>query len=90
MLTLVLALAAGVLAQSAARHARIPGIVLLLAAGAVLGPDWLGWVSRGRAGWGSAWLGNLWRGRAGRGCDVRGGARRGLVWLGPVGRAAAR
>ena len=43
-LTLVLALAAGVLAQSVARHIRVPGIVLLLAAGACLGPDGIGWV----------------------------------------------
>ena len=44
MLVLALALAAGVLAQSLARHIRIPGIVLLLAMGASLGPDGLGWV----------------------------------------------
>ena len=43
-LTLVLALAVGVLAQSVARHLRVPGIVLLLAAGASLGPDGLGWI----------------------------------------------
>ena len=43
-LGLVLALAAGVLAQSMARHLRLPGIVLLLAAGIGLGPDGLGWV----------------------------------------------
>ena len=43
-LTLVLALAAGVVAQSVARHIRLPGIVLLLAAGVGLGPDGLGWV----------------------------------------------
>jgi len=30
--------------QSLARHVRLPGIVLLLAAGAGLGPDGLGWV----------------------------------------------
>ncbi len=42
--TLVLALAAGVLAQSLARHLRVPGIVLLLIAGSTLGPDGLGWV----------------------------------------------
>ena len=42
--TVALALAAGVLAQSAARHLRLPGIVLLLAAGIGLGPDGLGWV----------------------------------------------
>ncbi len=38
-LTVALALAAGVIAQAVARHLRIPGIVLLLAAGVVLGPD---------------------------------------------------
>ena len=43
-LTLVLALAAGVVAQSVARHLRVPGIVLLLGAGVALGPDGLGWV----------------------------------------------
>ncbi|MBW2385904.1 MAG: sodium:proton antiporter [Deltaproteobacteria bacterium] len=42
--TIALALAAGVLAQSAARHLRVPGIVLLLLAGIGLGPDGLGWV----------------------------------------------
>jgi len=41
---LVLALTAGVLAQSMARHLRLPGIVLLLAAGIGLGPDGLDWV----------------------------------------------
>jgi NhaP-type Na+/H+ or K+/H+ antiporter len=39
--TLVLALAAGVLCQSVARHLRLPGIVLLLGAGVALGPDGL-------------------------------------------------
>jgi len=43
-LTLVLALAVGVLAQSVSRHLRVPGIVLLLLAGAGLGPDGLGWI----------------------------------------------
>ena len=42
--TLALALAVGIVAQSLARHLRVPGIVLLLAAGAGLGPDGLGWV----------------------------------------------
>ena len=42
--TLVLALAAGVLAQLVARHTRISAIVVLLAIGAALGPDGLGWV----------------------------------------------
>ncbi|HET9984289.1 MAG TPA: sodium:proton antiporter [Longimicrobiales bacterium] len=40
-LTVALALAAGVLAQSLARHLRVPGIVLLLVAGILLGPDGL-------------------------------------------------
>lgn len=44
-LALAIALAVGVLAQSVARHLRVPGIVLLLIAGATLGPDGLG---RGR------------------------------------------
>jgi NhaP-type Na+/H+ or K+/H+ antiporter len=43
-LILALALAAGVFAQSVARHLRVPGIVLLLASGAILGPDLLSWV----------------------------------------------
>ncbi len=42
--TLVLALAAGVLAQLLARHTRISAIVVLLAIGVLLGPDGLGWV----------------------------------------------
>ncbi len=42
--TLALALAAGILAQSLARHLRVPGIVLLLIAGVGLGPDGLGWI----------------------------------------------
>ena len=37
-----LALAVGMLAQALARHLRVPGIVLLLAAGVLLGPDLLG------------------------------------------------
>ncbi len=49
-LTAVLALASGVLAQSIARHLRIPGIVILLAAGAGLGPEGLGWVRPGDLG----------------------------------------
>lgn len=43
-LTVAIALAAGMLAQMAARHVRLPGIVLLLATGVLLGPDLLGWV----------------------------------------------
>jgi NhaP-type Na+/H+ or K+/H+ antiporter len=38
-LTLAVAMLAGVVAQAAARHARVPGIVLLLALGVALGPD---------------------------------------------------
>ncbi|MFV1986951.1 MAG: cation:proton antiporter [Gemmatimonadota bacterium] len=40
-LTFALALAAGVLAQAVARHLKIPGIILLLATGVVLGPEFL-------------------------------------------------
>lgn len=43
-ITFALALLAGVLAQSVARHLRLPGIVLLLLAGVALGPDGIGWV----------------------------------------------
>ncbi|HIB26799.1 MAG TPA: hypothetical protein EYO49_04155 [Candidatus Marinimicrobia bacterium] len=39
--TIALALAIGMIAQSAARHIRIPGIVLLLAGGVFTGPDGL-------------------------------------------------
>jgi NhaP-type Na+/H+ or K+/H+ antiporter len=49
-LTIALALAAGMLAQSLARHLKIPGIVLLLATGVVLGPDVLGVVRPGALG----------------------------------------
>ena len=42
--TIALALAAGVLSQSLARHLRVPGIVVLLLAGVGLGPDGIGWV----------------------------------------------
>ena len=38
-LTITMALAAGILCQSLARHLRMPGIVLLLLAGVLLGPD---------------------------------------------------
>jgi len=41
---LAVALAAGILAQRVARQLRLPGIVLLLAAGVAMGPDGLGWV----------------------------------------------
>lgn len=37
--TIAIALAVGMIAQSAARHIKIPGIVLLLAFGVLLGPD---------------------------------------------------
>lgn len=40
-LTFALALAAGVLAQGIARHLRIPGIILLLGTGVLLGPEFL-------------------------------------------------
>lgn len=40
-LTFAFALAAGVLAQAIARHLRLPGIVLLLAMGVLLGPEFL-------------------------------------------------
>ena len=43
-LTFALALLAGMVAQSLARHLRLPGIVLLLIAGVSLGPDGLGWI----------------------------------------------
>ncbi len=41
---LTLALTLGVLAQSFARHMRIPGIVVLLGVGVLMGPDLLGWI----------------------------------------------
>jgi len=41
-LTVAAALAAGILCQGIAHHLRTPGIVLLLAAGALLGPDGAG------------------------------------------------
>jgi NhaP-type Na+/H+ or K+/H+ antiporter len=48
--TLAYALAAGMFAQALARHVRLPGIVLLLALGAGLGPDLLGLVDPGAFG----------------------------------------
>jgi NhaP-type Na+/H+ or K+/H+ antiporter len=42
MLIVAIAMVAGVLAQILGRHGRIPGIVLLLVVGIVLGPDVLG------------------------------------------------
>jgi len=41
-LVLSLALAAGIVSQILARHLRVPGIVVLLAAGVLLGPEVLG------------------------------------------------
>lgn len=43
-MAVALALLAGVAAQSIAQHLRLPGIVILLALGVVLGPDVLDWV----------------------------------------------
>lgn len=43
-LTVALALAVGILAQSVSRLLRLPGIVLLLVSGALLGPEVLGWI----------------------------------------------
>lgn len=43
-LTVAIAIAVGLSAQALARHLGIPGIVLLLAAGALLGPDGVGLV----------------------------------------------
>jgi NhaP-type Na+/H+ or K+/H+ antiporter len=45
MLSFALALLAGVVAQSLARHLRMPGIVVLLLTGVALGPDGLGWIA---------------------------------------------
>lgn len=44
LLTVGIAMMAGVICQSLARHIRFPAIILLLLAGAALGPEWLGWV----------------------------------------------
>ena len=43
-LTLAVALAAGVLAQSVSRQVRVPGIVLLLLTGVLLGPEFGSWI----------------------------------------------
>ena len=43
-LTLAIALAAGVVAQSLSRLVRVPGIVLLLLTGALIGPEGLSWI----------------------------------------------
>ena len=43
-LTIGLALVLGMVAQTLARHLRVPGIVLLLATGVLVGPDLLGLV----------------------------------------------
>lgn len=49
-LTIALALAAGMIAQVLARHLKVPGIVLLLASGVLLGPDVLGILRPGTLG----------------------------------------
>ena len=49
-LVLALALAAGITAQILARHLRVPGIVVLLAVGVLLGPEILGLVDPGALG----------------------------------------
>jgi NhaP-type Na+/H+ or K+/H+ antiporter len=49
-LTVALALAAGLVAQALAQHLRMPGIVPLLAAGVVLGPDGLHLIRPGTLG----------------------------------------
>ncbi|RMG15699.1 MAG: hypothetical protein D6729_12225 [Deltaproteobacteria bacterium] len=51
-LTVALALAAGMLAQALAHHLRIPGIVLLLGMGVLLGPDVAGIVQPASLGQG--------------------------------------
>jgi NhaP-type Na+/H+ or K+/H+ antiporter len=43
-LTLALAMCFGMLVQVISRHIKMPGIVLLLGAGILLGPDLLGWI----------------------------------------------
>lgn len=51
-LTVAVALAAGLFAQFAARRLAIPGIVLLLALGVLLGPEGLQWLDPGSLGGG--------------------------------------
>ena len=51
-LTLAVALAAGVLAQSLSRQAHLPGIVLLLLFGAFFGPEFLAWIEPSSLGGG--------------------------------------
>ena len=48
ILTLALAMVFGMIAQIIARHLRIPGIVLLLGTGIILGPTVLGIVHPAR------------------------------------------
>ncbi len=48
--TVGVALAAGMVAQALARHIRLPGIVVLLGTGVLLGPDLLGVVRPGELG----------------------------------------
>lgn len=55
-LTIALALLVGVVAQSLARHLRLPGIVLLLASGVFLGPDGLGLIQPATLGKGLSTL----------------------------------
>jgi NhaP-type Na+/H+ or K+/H+ antiporter len=49
-LVVALALGFGVLAQTLAKALRVPGIVLLLGTGLVLGPDGIGWIQPGVLG----------------------------------------
>ena len=49
-LTFALAITAGVVAQSIARHARVPGILFLLATGILLGPEFANIVRPDHAG----------------------------------------
>jgi len=55
-LTIALALAFGMVAQSVAHHMRIPSIVVLLAAGIALGPDGLGLIQPSAIGSGMTLL----------------------------------